>query len=296
MNRRNLYISFAILASSFACTPKTYNSMIKAESKIEIDGERNEWGNPLRYFDSKSKLFYEVRSDKQNLYIAFSANEKATIMRAMQRGIQLSIDTAMGKDDYPSSITFPCRPGPEFGGDSIRPHMMKRDSLNPPRFTENDSEHPRFHKHKSKIKIMGFDGDKTETLDSKNNKYGIEAAMKGNHQDFFSEIKIPFSQFYRKTNIDSIKPLFFEVNLEAAERGDMQFPAGNPDEMPKGDRAEMRGGAPHGGMGGGNGMHDGPPPGGMGGGPGGGPGGMPPMQGGESKTPNIFRFQLKPRF
>ena len=148
------------------------------------------------------------------------------------------------------------------------------------------------------MQIGGFNAEESSIIESRNNQFGIEGEVSISPQSFFGELKIPFKSFYKKelTKTDSIKPLFFEIRLDAAERSDLQMPKGNPDEMESGERNGMHGGPPQGGGFSGGGMQGGPPPGGMGqGGPG---GGGPPQGGGEMQqnaTPNIFRFELRPK-
>lgn len=260
--------------------------MMHAPSTIEIDGKQNEWDKPLRYYDANSKLFYELRNNDENMFIAFAAKDAKTMMRVMQQGIILNIDTAQGKDDYPISIVFPKNEKP------MPPKDFKAGEM-PPKMEGINKRSMR----SSKIQVCGFDGITSETLDNKKNKYGLEAVFELEQNEIFCEIKIPFASFYkRRLNAnDSTKAIFFEVCLNAAT-DNLPLPIGSPDEMESPDRGGgMNGGPPTGGMPGGGKMPGGPPPGGMGGGPGGGSPPMPNGNNGIDNTTSIFRFQLRPK-
>lgn len=310
MKKILIAIPFAILLG--ACAPKTYNSMIWQAQPPHIDGKADEWGNPLRYYDKNSKLFYEIKNDRENLYIAFKANEEDIIMRAKQRGIKIAIDTANGKDDYPISITFPFHKRPMDGHGNMRPDSLRRPNNIAENGTGNMQQHPDstsrpkgmppMMKMTSSLKLTGLGSQEADTVPAKGNQYGIEAALLNDPKAFFCELKIPFASLYKRAMAvtDTTKALFFEVTLEASQMGDMQMPKGNrPDS-----NGDGHGGPPSGGGGfGGGDMPSGPPPDGGGGGPGGGgPGGMGGgMPGGQgmsqnNQTPSIFRFELRPRF
>ncbi|MDR3705209.1 MAG: hypothetical protein P4L28_04790 [Paludibacteraceae bacterium] len=301
MKRFLVFIPFAILLG--ACAPKTYNSMIWQPTPVAIDGKADGWGTPLRYYDKNSKLFYEIKNDRENIYIAFSANENDIIMRAKQRGVKIAIDTLYGKDDYPAAITFPVHKGRPMG---MRPDMMsKQDMPQQP----DSSFHPKEMNNRPRmtpsIKLTGWGGKEADTISAKGNQYGIEAEMLNDPKSFFFELKIPFSSLYKRTIVasDTTKAIFFEVTLEASRMGDIQMPKGG------GPGSLDNGGAP-GGFGGGD-MPSGPPPGGGGGFGGDGEGhggrrhggsgegsGMPRGEGmnQSNQTPSIFRFELRPTF
>jgi len=264
---------------------------------ISVDGKADEWNVPLRYYDKNSHLLYEVKNDKENLYVAFSANESSTIMRVLRNGICLKIDTDMGKNDYPLSVTFP------FHNDK---QNMKRGRDG--RLESDQDSLPRERSwRKTNIKLTGFNNKAADTISAKENSLGIEAAMQVDKNSVFCELKIPFASFYKAhlTAKDSIKALFFEIDLAALERSDMHMlPKGTPDDegvtnhpqrMARGEGASPSGG---GRMGGGmKGM------GGMGGGGHHGGGQRPASNGEEATpshnekqmTPSIFRFEMRPR-
>lgn len=281
--------------------------MIWQGAPLTIDGKADEWGNPLRYYDKNSKLFYEIKNDRKNIYIAFKANENDIIMRAKQRGIKIAMDTAKGKDDYPTSITFPFRKRPimpmgkpDMDGKNRGkqwPDSLAHQKHIPQRSDSTFSPKDIF--IASSIKLIGFSGKDTDIIPAKENTYGIEAAMPNDPKTFFFELKIPFAEIYKRdiTASDTTKAIYFEITLETSQIGDIRMPRqGGPGNMENGGGPS---GAP---MGMGSDMPSGPPP--MdgnfgGGGPGGHGGGMPPKEDGmnqKEQTPSIFRFELLPKF
>ena len=313
MRKFLVFIPLVILL--VACAPKTYNSMIWQPTPVAIDGKASEWGTPLRYYDKNSKLFYEIKNDRENIYIAFSANENDIIMRAKQRGVKIAIDTLYGKDDYPAAITFPIHKRPPMG---MKPDMMgKQDMPQRPDSTSRPKDMPQRPDSAFRpkgmpnrpgmvpsIKLTGWSGKEADTIPARGNRYCIEAEMLNDPKLFFFELKIPFLSLYKRaiTASDTAKAIFFEITLEASRMGDIQMPKGG------GPGSLDNSGAP-GGFDGGN-MPSGPPPGGGGfGGGGEGPGGGrhgDPGEGGgmprgegmnqNNQTPSIFRFELRPNF
>lgn len=259
-----LIVSITLLAK------KKYDKIKLISSSIVIDGNSNEWSSPLYYYDEKSMLFYDLKNDKENLYIAFSAHKKETIQRIMQNGIQLSIDTAYGKDDYPIYISYPLRANPPSPKERAEGGLTPKES------------------HKNNIKISGFKSQNdTDIVDALSNKYQLNAAFKVDKELYFCEIKIPLAEFYKKSLCanDSIHPFFFQVTLEALsgfpipqnDREDLQSP-GRP------GAPSMGSGFPSGGMSPGRppgNREFGPPPPGM-------------IEQSEGNTIRVFRFQLRP--
>ena len=109
-----IVIGGIVLLSLFSCSPKVYDCLRYQTKSVIVDGQSNEWSNPLRYYDAASKLSYELTNDAENLYVVFSAKERSTIRKVMRKGLRFSIDTALGKGKYPMQFTFPYRNPNDF--------------------------------------------------------------------------------------------------------------------------------------------------------------------------------------
>ncbi len=278
------------------CSSKVYQSMKKVDTPISIDGNREEWGLPLRYYDKDSKLFFELRNDTENLYFAFSANDPESIMRISTAGINLSIDTTDGKNNPPFNLTFP------FFIDEATPEgaMYKiPDTPAPqPKEMRNDGPRPEFHHpHKPKltqIRLAKPNDKLEEVINPDSNAYNISYSQKIAHQEFFCEIKIPFKDFYKESlaKKDSNKVIVFNCTLLPIKGNTLRMEDKRNDEP----APQVRGGHQGPPMGGGmtGGMQGGEPSGSGGGKPMGDTPKRDSMKDNMSQEAISFEFMLKP--
>ena len=322
----NSFYGILLILTISSCSQTVYTPLRWQANAITIDGQSNEWPNPLRYYDQASNLSYEMTNDEENIYLVFSSKERSTIRKIMHKGLKFSIDTAMGKNKYPMQFRFPYR-NPNDINPFFEDGFSHNDSMNPRhhfndttfRHNPNDTTH---HHHRQfvegkpwqpmlKVFTKGIntkrDADSILTIP---NEYGIEVAVQRDSFKIFCEIKIPFKIFYKNqiSVNDTIKPIFFQVNLDAIEPPDGQRPhPQNGDDNFNAGRGGYGGG--HGGHSGGMGGHGGSmggggmSRGGMGGGSrggyggGGGFGGVPPEGNTYVDTQNnanVIRFQFRP--
>ena len=325
----NIVSGYILLISIASCSNKTYTTLRWQKEGIIIDGKSKEWSSPLRYYDQASKLSYELTNDAENIYVAFSAKEQSTIMKIMQKGLRFSIDTAMGKGRYPMQFTVPYinskdknHPGiGEFANEQMPPDFQndttKRNDHHPmgrgdkhPHNGENADSGALPPEHTLSFFVQGIntfrDADSVLTTP---NRYGIEMAINQDPQKLFCEMKIPFKLLYKKQFLasDTIKPYFFQVNLEQIEMAfslEKQHPQGPPPGA-GGEGGPGGGGPPSGGdfggrSGGGGfgGGSDGHGDGNFGGGRGNGghpEGGRPiATDNGNEQNANVIRFQFRP--
>lgn len=75
---------------------------------IVIDGDRADWVNIPRFFDSQSNVQYEFRNDDKNLYLIVRTTDRAAQMQMMRGGFALKLKV---KTKIPTrcSITFPAQ-------------------------------------------------------------------------------------------------------------------------------------------------------------------------------------------
>src|SRR5215216_913690 len=59
---------------------------------IKVDGNAQDWGDSLRYFNEDRKLNYALANDQTTLYAAIKITDKMDQMRSLNAGITLSID------------------------------------------------------------------------------------------------------------------------------------------------------------------------------------------------------------
>lgn len=237
---------------------------------LEIDGNPNDWTTNLRFFDSESKIKYELRNDAVNLYFVFKSDEKSLQRQLQQAGMKLKF-AVKSNAKTTGTITFAPKKGmqgmpmpPMNGGQGQRPPMPQGKK---PELTQNQQPgldqfamRPEFlPKDTATIKGFLFAKDRIFSDNSTENTIRF-AKSRGNMEEAAFELVIPirelFGDGYKLETISNI-PIQFQLSINSVSQntgsGEMR---GGPGRM---------GGGP--GMGGpGGGSPDGGGPGGPGGG------------------------------
>jgi len=105
MTSLKLFIVLFIFCLFSSCSKTIYVSTWQSK-EVKADGNIQEWGIPLRYYDNESRLQYSISNDASNLYICLRATDDFSQMKIMRAGMQLWIDT-IGKSKQPYGIMFP---------------------------------------------------------------------------------------------------------------------------------------------------------------------------------------------
>lgn len=248
---------------------------------LEIDGNPNDWTTKLRFYDSESKISFELRNDAKQLYFVLKSEDKNFRNQLEQAGLKIKI---MCDADIKTKATFELMkknntashmPPPMGNGQQQGPPQRQEgnNSFNPPPMGENNFRggSPGMHKQvPDTANIKGFQNSKKETISSvSNNPAKIRfSKSQPNTEEAAFEISIPLTELFgEKFDLQQIalNPLKIQVVIPGTSSGSQ-----SKGEM--GGRGNM-GGGPGGGMGG--------PGGGMGG-PGGGMGGPGSDMGGPS--------------
>ncbi len=249
-----------VFTTNVSCAKKVKIDAKWQTAEVTVDGNSSEWNVPLRYFDSKSKLNYQITNDGQSLYIAFRLTDMDVINQFNFGGITIELDTLPGKE-LTHMLKYPAGGGPM--------PMMGEDMPEPDFNSQNEQEErpmpqERMGMQKPAITLKGVSGYRKEVTIALEELDGIEASHEFDidSQVLFCEIKVPY--YCLEMNPTQ------KINLDNTFK--MKLSLGNDES-----------GRPAPPQGGGNGMQ-GPPPGGgnppMGGGPGGGGfGGRPDGQG-----------------
>jgi hypothetical protein len=102
-------ISVLFLLTIFAlssCTHEIYNSLQWQSNKVITDGRIPEWSNPLRLYDTKSKINYTISNDRQNLYVCMKFSDEISQIKVLQGGMEFRIDTS-GSKTLPIAFIYP---------------------------------------------------------------------------------------------------------------------------------------------------------------------------------------------
>jgi hypothetical protein len=265
-----VYLAFFTLSAASAQN-KT-DKLQLPPANVKIDGNLDEWGDSLRYYNAEKKLNYTLANDKDNLYITFRLNDRSEQARVLNAGLTISINTK-GKKKADHTLTFPVQDPNSAGhaGGSVMTSRKPDETI-----TQEDRDElmrARLTKLRE-INVTGFK-EIEDGLITTSNTYGIKVAINYDANGYLVyEALIPL-KFFGEYKADKDEWAFnFKINgLTKPTPGDGQRGEGGGG---MGGGGGMRGGG-GGGMGGG-GMRGG----GGGGRRGGGMGGGGGARGGET--------------
>lgn len=232
MNRKILSVLFftglaSLSATSIYAQDADVDTNIWMRKPVVVDGNSQEWNEPLNNFNSETKLAFALGNDDKNLYLVIESLDEVTTGRLMRGGLTLNINTA-GKKKDGIKLTFlgmQRPPVPEGGMDSTFHHREK---------TERDPG-------VKSISVSGFKNIADGILAMPNDA-GIQVAAAFNQRrDYTCELAIPLAQL--NLNGKEAKGIAYQLKINA--------PGMNQEH-------HREGGAPHeGGMSRGAGMHGG---------------------------------------
>jgi len=236
---------------------------------VKVDGNADEWAQPLRFYDNDSKLFYSFVNDDKTLYLCFATDDEVNQAKIMRAGIKVSLSTKT-KDKHKVSIDFPVIAKAE---DSARTEEKPRTPGQ--KFDRGDFK-TAFLAHHTTMEIKGF--STKDGVININDNSGINVAMNWDAANkCIYEVAIPLKELYGEgyTADDIAKDISLTAEINALKKGE------------GGDKAyNGRGGGGGGRMGGGR-MGGGR----MGGGRGGGNRGASMENNTEEKTPDEITAQ-----
>ncbi|MDB5120934.1 MAG: hypothetical protein JWN56_2152 [Sphingobacteriales bacterium] len=220
---------------------------------VVVDGNSEEWHEPLNNFNSETKLAFALGNDEQNLYLVIESLDEVTTGRLIRGGLTLNINTAGKKKD------------------GIKLNFLGMKQPPPPHGELKDStfHHTEKKEHDPGVRVISVSGFKNIADGSlaMPNDAGIQVAAAFNQRkDYICELAIPLAQL--NLNGKEAKGIAYQIKINSA--------GGNPEHRHEGGQGVEGGGMSRGG-GMGGGMHGG---GGHGGGAGGGGGGRKGSGGG----------------
>jgi len=147
------------------CSAQTPAMVLKAApANVVIDGQAQEWGDSLAYYNAENKIRYTIANDKDKLYLVVKVKDPVLESNILLGGLSFDVDPK-GKKRNAFITTFPSN------GDSA-PGMMTKagnESL------DQKSLRAKYSKLK-KIAVSGY-RDVNEDYITTSNTYGIQVAM-----------------------------------------------------------------------------------------------------------------------
>ena len=105
----NNYLNLILTASFCLLMLKGQSQTIQSswtEMEIIINGNNSEWGELPRFFDNSTRMFYEVKNDKDNLYLIYQTKEKSIENDILTAGFEIEIQVK-AKPKVNAIIKFP---------------------------------------------------------------------------------------------------------------------------------------------------------------------------------------------
>jgi hypothetical protein len=281
-------VFFVALTSMVSCSSDIYQANWQSHPVI-ADGIPSEWSLPLRFYDSKSGLQYNITNDESAIYFCMRATEPREQMNIMNSGMIIKLDPSGNKKATAEiHLPLPVRKEMNTHHENIEKEAEFKQDKNHERM--NISKH--FAELDHEIKLSGFRSgyDGTFRISKLN---GINASLNWDDKNIMTyELVIPLKSLYA-IDFESLKDnpvINFDISVAANSRGQQSSP----------EHGGYQGGGGHsgghhqGGMGGGM-------SGGIEGGSGGGRGGgmhsesqqHENMGSGTANEPTSIKFKIK---
>jgi hypothetical protein len=205
--------------------PNVQKTSLRVPANITIDGKATEWDNQFRAYNNATEIFYTIANNDDNLYLTVRATDPLVIIKLINGGITLTIQSAGKNSQSKVSITYPARDG---GAITFRLKSKYEDTT----VHVADSvmfAHNKILLQKCKwIKVAGIAG--IDNMLSVYNQDGIEAAGLFNNKKLYTlEMGIPL----KLLSLSVAEPSKFTYNLRI--NGVKEFgtiynytPTGNP--------------------------------------------------------------------
>jgi hypothetical protein len=74
---------------------------------IVIDGNDNDWVQPLNFFDNTSGMIFGMANDTKNIYLCFSNNDRNKAAKMMMAGWSVQLVSSEKKRKFDATIVFP---------------------------------------------------------------------------------------------------------------------------------------------------------------------------------------------
>lgn len=213
---------------------------------IVIDGDRADWVNIPRFFDSSSNVQYEFRNDDKNLYLIVRTTDRAAQMQMLRGGFALKLKV---KTKIPTrcSITFPAlkmeMPPQQFNNKGDEAQMLLEKTAPKPGVLPKDS-----------VVLDGFKfSNGAISSENKDENKICFARNKETREQLIYELRVPICEIYGKDFVlEDVVTLPIQLQITINELSQ------NSGKQDKGGKGMRGGGGMRGGMPGGGGMQGGP--------------------------------------
>ncbi len=209
---KNLTVSILFMSIlAIGCSPKTYDSLEWQGTDVGIDGIINDWSNPLRFYDYKSKINYSISNDQKNIFLCIKISDRPTQMKILRAGMEFKIDT-LGKNGFPISFMYP------LPNQNKAKHQRNTDNESDIK-TSDKQDHSQITKRylleAKDAQLRGFKPELGTSISLLENTSGIQAAIHIDNGGIMCyEALIPFETFYKKSLSPTDSNLVFNYEIK----------------------------------------------------------------------------------
>jgi len=99
-----------------------------AAAPVTVDGNANEWHQPLNLYDTDTKLLFAMSNDSTHIYLCFESKDDQTQRKIMRAGMSVELDFK-GKTKRSATIAYPLPPKErDNGGDDMAADNTDKDN------------------------------------------------------------------------------------------------------------------------------------------------------------------------
>lgn len=247
--KRTLSILFFTALSGISITPiyaqqtnPDVDTNIWMSKPIVVDGNSQEWNEPLNNFNSETRLAFALGNDQNTLYLVIESLDEVTTGRLIRGGLTLNINTSGKKKDGIKLNFLGMQHAPitnEGGKDSIS-------------FQEEKGRHD---PGVRSISVSGFKSIADGVLAMPNDA-GIQVAAAFNQRrDYICELAIPLTLL--NLNGKERKGITYQIKINTPDQHQQSHREGTELAQKGEGRGMSRGGGMGAGGGMGGGMHGG---------------------------------------
>lgn len=211
-------------------------------SNVEIDGNKLDWGQSLRFFNSKSKIIYDIRNDSTGLYLLYEIRDEMQQMKSLSGGFSIDI-SVKSKPKLDASIVFP---------------VMERQKGKPGERPGISEVQEKYRLTDHQVELSGFNHSAGTVSLGLSDLESVCVAVEWDESNFMIyEMYIPFKEITPQgTDFENIAALDYKIKttINGIERPSMQQGMGG---MRGGPGMPPNGGPPQDRPSPGN-MHEGP--------------------------------------
>ena len=257
---KKIFFLSLILTVLSSCAPQILSTLKWQSNKVITDGKIDEWDNPLRFYDYKSKLNYTFSNDKNNLYVCMKIADEITKQKILKGGLIFSIDTA-GKKEYATKFMYP------QANQAVTTGFGKDENMNENKKFEHSAIKQKLLGQAKEAQLVGFKQPLGGIITFPDQS-GISAAINiDSLRIMYYEAIIPFRTFYKNelSSADTNLIFNFRIQISGLPAASMHNDENKNDRIPNMNNtpgnlgalggAGMHGGGGHGGGGHGGGHH-----------------------------------------